>query len=346
MARLPAPAVDSIALAREAVTSSSATSPAGSEFLDRRESDLLAQVLAVAHGDPGGKRLLEERLAEVGRMAVLLGSLPSLRRAACLGGSQRDEGTLLDHLCHLDQDAGDLALPAKVALARGFLMAKVQLLKAFRLAAPAGALELQQGLAEEIAQSVFTILAEELLRSLLYDASLSQATRRHAGRLLVDLWDAAVLTEIDDFCPVLELAWGARCWAGSALGTLVGTSEYFQLVQENCPEPFLDFFSRDLVPEEESQAFQEFLLGLPWDDVVRLRERMQREGRSAIDQAYAIRHLTVPPMQLQGQGDPEALRASFRRRQRHADFRRATAMPGPTRTAEAYLMLHLLARGG
>ena len=298
--------------------------------------------MAVAREDPRAARVLEERLTDLGRMAELLGSLPSLCRTATLGGSQRDEGTLLDHLCALDRDAGDLALPAKVGLARGFLIAKIQLFKAFRIAVPPGAAELQQGLADEISQSVFTLLAEELLRSLLHDGALSRVLRRHAARVLVGLWDAAMLLEIDDFCPVLELAWGARCWAGTALGTLVGTSEYFQLVQENCPDVFLDFFSRDLVPEEESQAFQEFLLGLPWDDVVRLREHMQQEGRSAIDHAFAMRHLTVPPMQLQGQGDPEALRASFRRRQRHAEWRRAARVPGPTRTAEAYLMLHIL----
>ncbi len=41
--------------------------------------------------------------------------------------------------------------------------------------------------------------------------------------------------------------------------------------------------------------------------------------------------------------DPEALFRSYRRRRTAAEFRRWTGAPGPQRTAEAYIMEHVLA---
>jgi hypothetical protein len=303
------------------------------EIFDEREADLIARVLETADRDErGASAPLRQRIELLTETAALLARMPL--------GSQEE---ILEQLGYADRYAGDLGLPAKAGFARAFLVAKIELLKACRGALTPARRDLSRALRTEVTQSVFTLLAEELLRSLIYDRELSSALRRRAGGLLFSLWDAADLVEIDDFCPVLEMAWNARTRAGSIFGSLLGTAEYFQLVQHNCPEAVLSFFSRSEVPEEESQAFQEFLLGLPWDDVVRLRERMKGEGRSVIDGNYALSELTLAPSQLQ-KGDPEALYASFRRRMHHTELRKSLRQPGPTRTAEAYLLVHLLSQ--
>jgi len=297
------------------------------EVLDPREWELVSRVLAMCATNAS----LPARVAELTQLAELLGAMPSLEPAP-----------VVDQMCKSDRYAADLHLPAKAGLTRTFLVAKIQLFQALRTALGKASQELSRELRREIAESVFTLLAEELLRSLVYDRSLTLTLRERAGRTLARLWDLPALVEIGDFCPSLELAWDARAKAGTVFGTLMGTAEYFGLVQQDCPENVLTFFARSEIPEEESQAFQEFLLGLPWDDVVRLRERMKKEGRAAIDPNYAMANLTISSSQLSAQGAPEAVFASFRRRMHHAEMRRSLRHPGPTRTAEAYLLTHLL----
>ena len=313
------------------------------EIFDAKEAELVGRVLAACDGPDGkGAELLRKRLAELAQIGDLLEGLPSLLGPGAQAAWGRDEDKLLEQLCAADRYAGALALPSKAGLARAFLVGKVQFFKAMRLTLPPKERELGRGLRGKLALTVFTLLAEELLQSLVNDRELPLAMRRRSARILVWLWDSAVLVEIADFLPVLQHAWDARTLAGSVLGTLMGTAEYFRLVQQKCPETVLAFFSRNEIPEHESQAFQEFLLGLPWDDVERLREQMKRDRRPVIDGDYALSHLTLPPTQLQTTGDPEALYASFHRREFHAALRRKMKQPGPTRTAEAYLLVHLL----
>lgn len=312
------------------------------EFLDTAEAKLLDDALAALEGREAERQILLARLRGLEQASALLAMLPSLRSEGHLAGVTRSESTLIEHLVAVDHYRGPLGLPAKGTLAHAFLVLKVATFKAFRVGLDGRDARLDGALAREIAQSIYTLLAEELLRSMVFDRQLAPALRRRAARVLVELWDEAAVVEIDDFCPVLELAWSARARAGVVLGTMLGTVEYFRLVQQDCPEAVLAFFSRGEIPDEESQAFEEFLLSLPWDDVTRLRERMRLEQRACIDARYAVQHLSVPPMQLEARDDPDALYASFRRRLRHAELRRATGDPGPRRTAEAYLMMHLL----
>lgn len=307
-----------------------------SEIFDQREAELVARVLEAVEEKPGAAGAgVRERIGVLADMAAAMSRMPVLRDVGSLG-------RLLDQIVHADRYAGDLGFPARAGFAHAFLVAKIEVLKALRAALPSTRRDLRSALRGEVAQAVFTLLAEELLRSLLYDKEINVDLRSRAARLLVGLWDATALVEIDDLCPSLELLWDARTRANSVFGTLMGTAEYFQLVQVKCPETVLAFFSRNEIPEAESQAFQEFLLGLPWDDVLRLRDKMKREGRNVIDSNYALSNLTLPPSQLQTKGDPEALHASFRRRLYHTELRKSLHQPGPTRTAEAYLLVHLL----
>ncbi len=326
-------------------------------LFDEAESELIARALvALAQIAPGDADILSGLLAQVADINAMIWRMPSLKKPQILGGVERDSQTLIDQLIRTDGLSGDLDLPLKATLQRTFLMSKIQFLRAFvkstsALSDKAPQLRpLSLQLREELAQSIYTQLAEELLLALLRKPTVQIHTKQRAANQLITIWDNAAL-EIDEFCPLLESAWHARNRVTVGLGSLLGASEYFRLVAEDCEPEFLDFFSRDEVSEQENQAFTEFLFGLTWEELTILRDRMKQEGIDACSEEWATVVLGRPmehdcATDDHDEIDPVALYRSYQRRQLAADFRILAGTPGPRRTAEAYLMIYLLDQQG
>ncbi|MCP4449482.1 MAG: hypothetical protein GY811_29730 [Myxococcales bacterium] len=323
----------------------------GPELFDAVEAALISEAMvALSAHAPGDAALLSKQILQLQVLNQTLYDSPSLSAAQNLGGEQRSPQGLVAHLTRTDGLAGDLDLPIKAVLQRTYLLAKIQLLRAF--VKSIGALSkvepdhiaLAEGIREELAQSIYTQMAEDLLLALLRKPSVEIPTKRRAARQLIQIWDNAMV-EIDDFCPLLESAWHARNRVHPGLGCLLGTTEYFRLVAEDCSDDFLDFFARDGVSEAENQAFAEFLFGLTWEELETLRSEMKRQKIEVADEQWAakvlgreIEHDCDDRLTI----DPIALYRSYTRRQLAADYRILAGKAGPRRTAEAYLMIYLL----
>jgi hypothetical protein len=322
-------------------------------LFDEAESELVARALiALSQINPGDAAVLSRLMSQLADINGLLQSAPALRQRSSLGGVDRDERSLIDHLCVLDGLEGDLSLPVKAALQRVFLVAKIQFLRAFVKAT--GALieqapqlrPLNLQLRSELAQSIYTQMAEDLLLALLRKPDVSDFTKKRASEQLIAIWDEAAV-EIDQFCPLLESAWRARNRITVGLGSLLGASEYFRLVAQDCAPQFLDFFARDEVSLAENQAFTEFLFGLTYEELVQLRAAMKAQGIDAAGEVWASRVLGRAiehecDARNADEIDPISLYRSYTRRQLAADFRILAGSEGPSRTAEAYLMVYLL----
>ncbi len=320
-------------------------------ILDGAEKSLVDRGLAwLRERQPRDSGVLWAQLRRVAMLGVALDEAPSLLLPASLGRSSSDETSLVAELSHLDPLGGELRLPEKALIARAFLLAKIALLRAFATAldpaAPGAEPALAREFRGELAQSVYTAIAAEILIGLCSDAGVGEETKRRAARQLILIWDGAVKVEIDDFCPLLESVWQARARMPARLGCLAGAGEYLRLVQENCPSQFLEFFTRDNVAEEEIQAFEEFLFALPHEDVIKLRAAMKRESRTAVDAEFASRELGIPVAAMSAVDDPEEFYRSYHRRRIAAEFRRLTRAPGPRRVAEAYIMMFVLDSSG
>ena len=135
-------------------------------------------------------------------------------------------------------------------------------------------------LREEVAQSIYTLLAEELFLALLRKPDVARRTKQRAADQLITIWDDAAL-EIDDFAPLLESAWHARNRINTAYGTLLGATETFRLVTEDCSPEVLEFFGRDGMSADESAAFEEFLFNMTSEELATLRRAMQQQHVSA-----------------------------------------------------------------
>src|ERR1700744_1065779 len=134
--------------------------------LDRHEIELVEQALdAVMQRSPSDAVILENLIGELRATSEVLDRQRPLRRPTALGGEARDESTLIEHLCTLDGLSGDLALPLKATLSRTYLLTKINFLRGFvkatsALEASAATAKMTHELREEVAQSIYTLLAE------------------------------------------------------------------------------------------------------------------------------------------------------------------------------------------
>jgi hypothetical protein len=321
----------------------------GLSVLDRHETELVeAAMAAVAAHSPADALILQGLVVELKATSDLLDRQRPLRRPTALGGEGRDENTLINHLCSLDGLSGDLSLPLKATQSRTYLLTKINFLRGFVKATSVlchvvGIPRMTHELREELAQSIYTLLAEELFLALLRKPDVSRRTKQRAADQLITVWDDAAL-EIDDFAPLLESAWHARNRINSAYGTLLGATETFRLVTEDCSPEVLEFFGRDGMSADESAAFEEFLFNMTSEELATLRRAMQQQHVSAASPAWAAQVLDrqIEDLEHSREIDPMALYRSYQRRQLAADFRAMSNAPGPRRTAEGYLMVYLL----
>ncbi|HEX7836197.1 MAG TPA: hypothetical protein VF469_01975 [Kofleriaceae bacterium] len=317
--------------------------------LDPHEGELLKLAMAaVATHSPTDALILQGLINELKATSDLLDRQRPLRRPTALGCEARDESTLIDHLCTLDGLSGDLALPLKATLSRTHLLTKISFLRAVVKATSvlrdsAVSARMAHALREKLAQSIYTLLAEELFLAVLRMPDVSRRIKRGAADQLITVWDDAAL-EIDDFAPLLESAWYARNRINSANSTLLGAAETFRLVTEDCSPEVLEFFGREEMSRDESAAFEEFLFNMTSEELATLRRAMVEQQVSAATPAWAAEVLgrQIDEVQHAREIDPIALYRSYQRRQLAADFRLKTNTPGPHRTAEGYLMCYLL----
>ncbi|MBX3156466.1 MAG: hypothetical protein KF773_10740 [Deltaproteobacteria bacterium] len=317
--------------------------------LDRHETELVEQALAaVSSRSQADAEILRNLIDELKATSALLDRQRPLRRPTALGGEARNEQTLMDHLCTLDGLSGDLALPLKATLSRTYLLTKINFLRGFVKATGAihdipATVRMTHELREELAQSIYTLLAEELFLALLRKPDVQRRTKQRAADQLITVWDDAAL-EIDDFAPLLESAWHARNRINSAYGTLLGATETFRLVVEDCNPDVIEFFGREGMSADESAAFEEFLFNMTSEELATLRRAMQQQQVSTASPAWAAEVLgrQIEDLEHFHEIDPMALYRSYQRRQLAADFRLMSGAPGPRRTAEGYLMVYLL----
>jgi hypothetical protein len=314
--------------------------------LDHAERTLIDRSLAwLRERAPRESAALWDHVKRVARLGEVLDRSPSLALAEGPSEAERHETHLVERLSHVDPMGRELVLPEKAHVARAFSLAKIALLRDFEQAMDperGGDAGMRAELHTELAQSVYTLIATDILGGLLSDQLLGEPHRRRAARQLILIWDRAAQLEIDDFCPLLEAAWRARSRIGVHFGALVGAGEYMRLVATKCPEEFLDFFVRDDAADDEMQAFEEFLFNVPFEELTRLRAVAKERGQ-LIDLAAAEEILGRSLAEVAAIDDPDTIYRSYVRRRTAAEFRRWVGAPGPRRAAEAYIMTKVLA---
>jgi hypothetical protein len=319
-------------------------------FLDSAEVELVEQALAaVGEANPKQRAVIEGMLARLRSMAELIRDSPSLASSWDGGGRRAfSTETLIDQLCRVADYDLDLHVPTKAIFGQAYVIAKINFMKAlgYTLSVVNAPAALHDGIEREVAQSIYTKLAEELFVSIVTDPSAAPGVKTGAARFLFRIWEERLLIEVDDFAPLLESIWEARSKLLPVLGTMLGTHEVFRLFQEARDKHFLDYFSDEDVEQEQLFAFEEFLFGLSHEEIGRLRAHMLEQRRACISLDAARVLLGNSRMSwLPTQNGAEALYTSYKKRRVNAAHRALTGAIGPKKTAEEYVMITFLQRG-
>ena len=320
-------------------------------FLDVAERELIGEALAlVGQADPEQRAVIESMLARLRSMAELIKGSPSLA-SSWTGGAGRafSANTLIEQLCRVRDYDLDLHIPTKAVVGQAYLIAKINFMKAlgYSLDAAGAPVALRDRVEREVAQSIYTKLAEELFVSIVTDPSGRPRVKTGAARFLYRIWEERLFIEVDDFAPLLESAWEARSKLLPVLGTMLGTHEVFRLFQEAHDKRFLDYFGEADVDQEQLLALEEFVFGLSYEEITRLRAHMAEQGRAVISLDVARTLLGNSTRSwLPTQNGAAALYTSYKRRRVNAAHRALTGANGPKKTAEEYVMMAFLDAGG
>ena len=175
-------------------------------------------------------------------------------------------------------------MPSKAILGKGFLVAKIHtfysMSRLAKLYTDMSDKEVKE-YTDETVSMMFTLMAEDVYINLIHDTTLSMDLRRQLANSLIILWEHRADQTISDIAPVLQEVWSARRTLAPAFGTMMGTSELL-LVSLQMDEQWTHFIKKRLGDPEVSQAMEEFLFGISYEQIGRLRSILKEQGIRAI----------------------------------------------------------------
>jgi hypothetical protein len=319
---------------------------------DETERETIVAVLEAVEATQDASGLVanvHRNISLLDRLGTLLGEYPSLFETHALGRRQRDLSSLINMLSRSDLSNFEMFLPTRALIGRTLIMAEMNFYRLLRYACVESlgddsASNLLTRVDGHMCRCIYTRLAGELLTNIASDGMVDRSVRERAVMTLLHIWDGGT-HGIGKYLSVLQATWDARQHITVVGGTLVGTTEMFQLLGAGCDERFVDLLARPEASdcEEEAAAFREFLFGTTTERLVDIEERM------ATGAYEAAKEEKIDMLALHAKGKDESLSDPalglfefFLSRHLQAAARRQGNLPGPKRTAEEYVMLHYL----
>ncbi len=319
--------------------------PAANTCCPLREAELALvrdAVLALEASEGVGRELaaaIRSQLTNLDCLGAALARYPSPLETQRLGDRRRNLDTLVHALSRTDGVGFGLRAPTQSVVGRALSTAQINFFRLIwhacgTIAANQGGLALRERAARSLRTSVYTHLVEEAMTELATDGYLPQPLRARAVRQLAQLWAHRLTWRVSEFFPMLEATWEARSQVRVHGGTLLGTSEMFQLMTKGGDPAFVEFLIGRAHADDAVLAFREFLLDRSYEDLEQLVDRMAQEGRSSIE---------LDSQPRGGERDAGSIFYEFfQARLLQANARRLARIPGPKHTAEGYVLLSWL----
>ncbi len=284
---------------------------------------------------------IDEQVLLLGQFGDLLARYPSPLAEQNLGGRRRGLESLVETLVGTDQATFAFRAPTQALVGRALTMAQVNFFRMLwhvcnGLADADEAVALREVATRKLRAGVYCRLTEEVLATLVTDQTLRREQRALAARHLARLWGQRLTWRAHDFFPILEETWEARQRVRVVGGSLLGTSELFQLLTSGADAEFVTLLTGHEHAEHEVLAFREFLFGASSEELERMAERMRSEGITSVQLDGRVGRA--------GRDAGSVLYEFFQARFVQAGARRVAGLPGPRHTAEAYVLLAWLER--
>ncbi|MBQ6057514.1 MAG: hypothetical protein IJL34_07580 [Treponema sp.] len=299
--------------------------------------DELNQKLAI--NSPSHHESFTKRMEDLKNLAVSIANFPSLLARANMTADVRTPQDIIESLVGANSYGESfLQLPSKATLGKGFLVAKIHTFSALtKLAVQDNAdPKLIAAFKEETVSMMFLLLAEDVYLNLVKDNSLDIDFRRQLATSLLLLWEHRADQNISDISPVLTKVWKARSTLAPAFGTMMGTSELI-MFSFQMDEVWSKFIKTQLANPEVSQAMEEFLFGISYEQISRLKRMLREKGISAIGRdevsKFLGEHVTTDVS-----GDYKDFYTQYSIRRDNARARKRLNLDGPHRTLEDHFI--------
>lgn len=326
----------------------------GATLLEEQDDSLAMHVAKLADEaeEPELALRAREGLESLRNVARAAEGYPSPLGRQALGEGHRDAHSLLERLTSETLFSMALVVPTRGAIVQALSLARLNNFRMLRKVLEQLGLDDGERRAlwaeadDNVAACVRWIAVEELLRSIACEQEPIErmTVRRRAALLLLHLWHSGSGNRLSGALKVLEATWEARRHCRIVFGTMLGASELYSLLDKGADVRFMEFLTRNDCTREELEAFHEFLFGLSIEEIRTLGDR---EGSELV---------SLHRLQEEGTGSGKSrLRGLFQsgdlaeqffrffmKRQVLAANRAQMDLPGPRKTAEQYVLEHLL----
>ncbi len=299
---------------------------------------------ALAQKAPDRLERLNSRFNDINQLAQAIARFPSLLERTNTTQSVRTPQALVDSLISY-QEEGDttLHMPSKAILGKGFLVAKIHTFFSMSKLAKNYAEFDEKAVKEytdETISMMFTLMAEDVYLNLISDKNLPLDFRQQLALSLIILWEHRSDQTISDIAPVLQNVWSARRTLAPAFGTMMGTSELL-LVSIQMDEQWTKFIKHRLGDPDVSEAMEEFLFGLSYEQILRLRDILKSQGIKAIGRDEVSTYLGER-VKTDISLDYRDFYLLYTVRRDNARVRRRLHLPGPKKTLEDHFFAFVM----
>jgi hypothetical protein len=258
---------------------------------------------------------------------------PSMQENQFLRGETKDGEKLIEALCSFSSPFRLLRIPSKVAAIRSFLVAKFHAFSMLGYLVH-GEEEMAAAVRNVIFSVICTLMAEEVYFSCLEDPSFPPKIKGKVACDLVSLWDHGTDPGIVRHLPALQALWTARDQTPPSFGTMDGTSELVRITID-MDKDWQEFIAEEISDEETRWALEEFLFGLSYEEIRKIRGRLIRFGVSAVGYDEIRSYLGSKPLYTQVRNhDPRSIYDFFVDRRDTGRLRKRLSSPGPLHTLE------------
>ena len=312
----------------------------GIVVLTQKQRDMVDMLTEqVEHIEPDRLEGLSRRMNNLRQLAISMANFPSLLERSTFTGGVRTPQELIESLItHTAEGDALLQLPSKATLGKGFLVAKIHTFSSLTKLARNINLDAKtvQAFQDETVSMMFTLLAEDVYLNMIRDDSIDVDFRRQLALSLLLLWEHRADQNISDIAPVLRAVWTARRKLAPAFGTMMGTSELI-MISMQMDEQWAYFIKKKLSVPEVSQAMEEFLFGLSFEQVQQLKAILREKGIAAIGRDEVSTFLGQH-VKTDVSLDYRDFYTQYSLRRDNARARGRFGLPGPHRTLEDYFI--------
>ena len=255
------------------------------EMLNKKQKLLFSQIMPeIKKIDPPKYYNFQSRLDDLEALAQAMARFPSLLERHELVGGERTPTSLIDSLID-HQDMGDttLQLPSKAILGKSLLVSKIHTFSSMaKYIRHVPELEkYYKPFENETVLSMFSLLIEDVYLNLIRDTTQPVEYRREWALSLLLLWEHWNDHASEDVAPVLQSVWTARRRLAPAFGTMMGTSELL-LISMQMDDQWISFIKQKMGDQGVTQAMEEFLFGISYEQISTLRKILREKGIPAI----------------------------------------------------------------